>query len=320
MGPLLYFRYGRTETDYLKSKDPRLGEVIDRIGHLRRPVESDLFSSVVRSIVAQQISGKAFETVWNRFLNRFSAVTPETVNAAEISDLQQLGISFKKAEYIKDFARRVAGGALDLHALKKMSDAEAVAVLSRLKGIGVWTAEMLLLFSLRRPDILSFGDFGIQRGMRMVYRHRKITRPLFEKYRKRLSPYGSVASLYFWAVAGGAVPELTDPAPKKKPLSAPLSPLFVRCVLSAVAAIPPGCVATYGQIARLAGREKNARQVGKILSVSGKYGDYPCHRVVSSTGRTAPGFEAQRRLLLAEGVAFKPNGCVDLKKHVWVCR
>ncbi len=96
-----------------------------------------------------------------------------------------------------------------------MSDADAIAALCALPGIGVWTAEMILLFCLQRPDILSFGDLAILRGMRMVYRHRSISRELFEKYRRRLSPCGSVASLYFWAVAGGAVPELKDPAPKR---------------------------------------------------------------------------------------------------------
>ena len=91
-----------------------------------------------------------------------------------------------------------------------MTDEEAIKALSALKGVGVWTAEMILLFCMQRPDILSFGDLAILRGMRMVYHHRKIDKKLFEKYRRRLSPYGSVASLYFWAVAGGAIPEMKD--------------------------------------------------------------------------------------------------------------
>ncbi len=90
-------------------------------------------------------------------------------------------------------------------------------------------------------------------------------------------------------------------------------------VLSAVAEIPEGCVATYGQIARLTGRDRNARLVGKILSMSEFYGDYPCHRVVNHAGRTAPGFPAQRELLEAEGVEFLANGCADLKKYQWDC-
>ena len=90
-------------------------------------------------------------------------------------------------------------------------------------------------------------------------------------------------------------------------------------VLSVVGEIPEGCVATYGQIARLTGRDRNARLVGKILGMSEYYGQYPCHRVVNHAGRTAPGFFDQRALLQAEGVEFRPNGCVDLKKYQWDC-
>ena len=115
-----------------------------------------------------------------------------------------------------EFARKVESGAFRLDALPKMSDEEAIAALTALSGIGVWTAEMILLFSLERPDVLSFGDFAIRRGIRMVYRHRDISREQFERYRRRFSPYGSVASLYLWAVAGGALPGATDPAERKR--------------------------------------------------------------------------------------------------------
>ena len=90
-------------------------------------------------------------------------------------------------------------------------------------------------------------------------------------------------------------------------------------VLSVVEEIPEGRVATYGQIARLTGRDGNARLIGKILSMSEYYGDYPCHRVVNHAGRTAPGFQAQRQLLQDEGVRFRTNGCVDLGKYQWDC-
>ncbi len=90
-------------------------------------------------------------------------------------------------------------------------------------------------------------------------------------------------------------------------------------VLSVVEEIPEGRVATYGQIARLTGRDRNARLVGKILSMSEFYGNYPCHRVVNHAGRTAPGFRDQRQRLEAEGVAFRANGCVDLERFRWDC-
>ncbi|MCD8332887.1 MAG: DNA-3-methyladenine glycosylase 2 family protein, partial [Clostridiales bacterium] len=88
------------------------------------------------------------------------------------------------------------------------SDEEAIAELTALSGVGGWTAEMILLFCMQRPDVFSYDDLAIRRGLQMVYHHRSISRQLFEKYRRRFSPYGSVASLYLWEVAGGAVPVL----------------------------------------------------------------------------------------------------------------
>lgn len=133
-----------------------------------------------------------------------------------IDMLQSLGMTFRKAEYMTDFAEKVAAGQFDLDAVAHMSDADAIREMSALKGIGIWTAEMILLFCLQRPDIFSYDDLAIQRGLRMVYYHRKVDRRLFEKYRRRFSPYCSVASLYLWAVAGGAIPEMRDYLPRPK--------------------------------------------------------------------------------------------------------
>ena len=209
------FKYGKKEMEYLKARDRRLGAVVDQIGRIRWTVEPDLFSAIVQNIVSQQISGKAAESILARVETALGGITPKSVAKTDVQTFHSCGVSLRKTEYIKEFAAKVVSGELDLAAVAKMPDAEVIATLSSLRGIGVWTAEMLLLFTLQRPDILSFGDLGIHRGMRMVYRHRKITKKLFAKYRRRLSPCGSVASLYFWMVAGGAIPDLTDPAPNK---------------------------------------------------------------------------------------------------------
>lgn len=211
----LYFQYGDKETEYLKKKDQVLGEVIEKIGHIEREVDSDLFSSVIHHIIGQQISTKAQATVWRRMQERLGEVTAESILAAEIPELQSFGMTFRKAEYIKDFAEKVQSGAFDLEGISRLPDNEAIKALASLKGIGVWTAEMILLFCLQRPDVFSFDDLAIRRGLRMVYHHRNIDRKLFEKYRRRFSPYCSVASLYLWAAAGGAVPGLKDCASKK---------------------------------------------------------------------------------------------------------
>ena len=197
------FIYGEKEITHLKKADTALGRAIDLIGHIERPVNPDLFSSLVNSIVAQQISSKAANTVWKRMVERFGEITPETINSASVDDIQQCGISMRKATYIKDTAEKVVSGKFNIDALHSMSDEELGKKLSELKGIGLWTAEMLMIFSMQRPNILSWDDLAIQRGLRMLYKHRKITKELFQKYKRRYSPYATVASLYLWAIAGG---------------------------------------------------------------------------------------------------------------------
>ena len=211
------FRYGETELAWLRSRDSRLGEAIDAIGPVEREIDPDLFSSVMHHIVGQQISTKAQATIWARMRERLGEVTPETVLAAGEKELQALGMTFRKAGYLMEFARRIETGAFDLAAVAQMPDEEAINALDELPGIGRWTAEMILLFCLERPNVLSWDDLAIQRGMRMLYHHRRVTPKLFAKYRRRYSPYGSTASLYLWAIAGGAIPGMRDWAPKKKP-------------------------------------------------------------------------------------------------------
>ena len=210
----MYFAYGERELSYLRQKDKRLGAVIDRIGQIDRAVDPNLFSSVVHHIIGQQISTKAQATIWQRIQDTLGEVPAETILKAGVPQLQALGMTFRKAEYITDFAEKVHTGAFDLNAVECMNDEDAIRALSSLKGIGVWTAEMILLFCLQRPDIFSYDDLAIRRGLRMVYHHREIDRERFERYRRRFSPYGSVASLYLWAVAGGAIPEMQDYKPK----------------------------------------------------------------------------------------------------------
>lgn len=209
-----YFNYGDKEIEYLKRRDKRLGEVIDRIGHIRRRVVPDLFAALVHSIVGQQISTKAQESIWRKIVGKFGDITPDNILAVTADELQAVGISYRKVEYICSAAEKIRSGEFDITALTTMSDAEVCERLASLRGIGVWSAEMLMLFSMQRPDILSFGDLAIHRGLRMIYHHRKIDRRLFEKYRRRFTPYGSVASLYLWAVAGGAIEGMKDYAPK----------------------------------------------------------------------------------------------------------
>lgn len=209
-----YFEYGEKEVEHLKSKDLILGRAIDQVGHIDRVVQPDMFMALVNSIVGQQISTKAQATVWARMQNHFAPLTPEHIAAISAEKLQTCGISMRKALYIKEIAETVLDGSLELAHLHRMTDDEVCKRLSQIKGVGVWTAEMLMIFSMERMDVISYDDLAIQRGLRMLYHHRKITPELFAKYKRRYSPYATIASLYLWAIAGGACEGLVDCAPK----------------------------------------------------------------------------------------------------------
>jgi len=210
-----YFQYGKKEIEYLKKRDKRLAEIIDKVGIVKRPIITDLFAALVNSIVGQQISTKAHKTVWLRILTGLGEVTPAVINNLSLDELQKFGITFKKASYIKSIAQKIISGEFDIIALHALSDKEVCAKLSELDGIGIWTAEMLMIHCMQRPDILSFGDLAIIRGLRMVYRHKHIDKVKFERYKKRYSPYASVAGFYLWAVAGGAIEGMKDIESKK---------------------------------------------------------------------------------------------------------
>ena len=201
------FPYSQKELDYLSERDPLLGGVIRSVGFIARAVEEDVFSAVVHHIIGQQISMRAQETVWRRLQELLGEVTPDTLAEADTEAVKGCGMTYRKADYICDFAQKVRSGEFDVEALREMEDGEAVKALSALRGVGEWTAEMLLLFCLRRSDVLSYGDLGIRRGMMKLYGWEEMTKAQFEECRERYSPYGSVASFYLWAVNGGALSE-----------------------------------------------------------------------------------------------------------------
>lgn len=195
------FKYGEKEINYLKKKDKKLSEAIDRIGKIERRVIPNLFEALINSIVSQQISSKAADTIWKRLINLLGEIKPETIMDENINSIQKCGMTFRKASYIKEISENVYSGTLNINELNNLSDEEVIKILTSLNGIGVWTAEMLMIFSMGRPDILSWGDLAIRRGMCNLYNLKDISKVQFGRYKKRYSPYGSVASLYLWALS-----------------------------------------------------------------------------------------------------------------------
>ena len=193
--------YGAEEIEFLSKKDKKLGKFIERRGFVEREVNPDVFFFLVRSIVTQQISNKAAATVVGRMREKFPDITPDMLRSVSDGELQSIGISMRKVSYIKGLCDSVCSGALNLDKLHVMSDSEVADVLLPIKGIGIWTVEMTLIFSLCRRDVVSFGDYAIRKGMMNLYGINELDKALFEKYRKRYSPYGTVASVYLWEAA-----------------------------------------------------------------------------------------------------------------------
>jgi DNA-3-methyladenine glycosylase II len=195
------FEYGEVEIQHLRRRDKKLGAAIDRIGMIEREMIPDPFTALVKSVVSQQISTKAARSIWARLCDLLGAITPECVVTVDPAKIQQCGMTMKKAAYIKGMAEAAVSGEVDLGTLHALSDDVLVKKLSSLDGIGIWTAEMFLIFSLCRPDVVSWSDLGIRRGMMNLYGLSNLDRSRFERYRKRYSPYGTTASLYLWALS-----------------------------------------------------------------------------------------------------------------------
>lgn len=196
---LIIFEYGKDEINYLKDRDKELGEIIDKVGMIEREVDEDVFGALVKNIVGQQISSLAQRTVCARLLELLGKITPETIQNADVNDIQKCGMSLRKAEYIKAVGEKARE--IDFGALVEMSDEELIKTLTSIRGVGVWTAEMILIFSLGRKNVLSFGDLAIKRGMCKLYGYGSIDKKTFEEYREKYSPYGSIASLYLWEIS-----------------------------------------------------------------------------------------------------------------------
>ena len=167
-----------------------------------RPFESDgdLFCALAQSIVSQQLAVRAAEAIFARVAALPGGVTPEGILGAPEEKLRACGLSARKVEYLRAAARAGASGELDFSSLAAKSDAEVIDALVKLKGVGVWTAEMLLIFSLCRRDVLSYRDLGIRRGVMRLYGVPEPTEAEFEYYRRRYSPCGTLASLYLWKI------------------------------------------------------------------------------------------------------------------------
>lgn len=201
---MAYFPYGQTELQYLSHADPVLGAAITRIGPVKREIIPDLFSALLNSIAGQQISGKALATVWERLCTAVCPMTPARLLSTTEDTLRTCGIAGRKASYMRAAAEAFQNDAWQPETLPQLDDEAFIRQMTKLPGVGRWTAEMLLIFSLQRPDVLSYTDFGIRKGLCLLYHLPDISKTTFAMYRNQYAPYATVAGFYLWAVASGA--------------------------------------------------------------------------------------------------------------------
>ena len=185
---------------HLKKSDPVLRSIIERVGPCRMEFGPAEFSSLAEAIVYQQLNGKAAVTIFKRFAELAGEpITPEGILKLSDEQLRAVGLSKQKSAYLKDLAAKTAGGLLDFSKLPDWSDEEVIEHLTQVKGVGVWTAHMFLIFSLRRPNVLPTGDYGVQMAVKKHYRKRKLPKPPeMEKIARAWEPYRSIACWYMW--------------------------------------------------------------------------------------------------------------------------
>lgn len=190
----------RKAVAHLKKCDPVLRAIIERVGPCRMEFGPAEFSSLAEAIVYQQLNGKAAVTIFKRFVALAGEpLTPEGILQLSDEQLRKVGLSKQKSSYVKDLATKTAAGILDFSRLPALSDDEVIEHLTRVKGIGVWTAHMFLIFSLRRPNVLPTGDYGVQMALKKHYRKRKLPKPKdMEKIARAWEPYRSIACWYMW--------------------------------------------------------------------------------------------------------------------------
>jgi DNA-3-methyladenine glycosylase II len=190
----------RKAVNHLKKSDPVLRAIIERVGPFRMEFGVPEFASLAESIVYQQLNGKAAETIFNRFAALAGEpLTPEGILKLSDEQLRSVGLSKQKSAYLKDLSAKTSAGQLDFARLPELSDEEVIKHLTQVKGIGVWTAQMFLMFSLRRPDVLPTGDYGVQVAIKKHYKKRKLPKPdVMEKIARPWVPYRSIACWYLW--------------------------------------------------------------------------------------------------------------------------
>ena len=177
-----------------------MAEIIERVGACGLQFGEPTFHALAESILYQQLNGKAAATIFERFTALAGdPLTPQGILNLTDAQMRGVGLSRQKTSYLRDLAEKTKAGLLEFERMSQSSEEEVIAHLTQVKGVGVWTAHMFLMFTLRRPDVLPVGDYGIQAAIKKHYKKRKWPKPaVMEKIAKSWSPYRSIACWYLW--------------------------------------------------------------------------------------------------------------------------
>jgi DNA-3-methyladenine glycosylase II len=190
----------RKAVNHLKNSDAVLASIIARVGPCQVAYREPTFEALARSIVFQQLSTKAARTIYGRLEEACEGkITPQAIQNLSLGEMRRCGLSKQKIGYIRDLAEHALSGKVDFARLPEMRDEEVIAALTDIKGVGVWTAHMFLIFALRRPNVLPVGDLGVRTAIQRLYRKRKLPTPSqMEKLAQNWRPYCSYAAWYLW--------------------------------------------------------------------------------------------------------------------------
>jgi DNA-3-methyladenine glycosylase II len=191
----------RKAINHLKKADPVLGAIIDRVGPYRIEYRDPVFQTLVRSIVYQQLSGRVANVIFSRLTEAIpeDPITPDGVLRLTPRRMRAAGLSKQKIEYIRDLARRTRSGEVDFAHCHGLTDEDIIERFTAVKGIGVWTVHMFLIFALKRPDVLPVGDLGVRAAMQRAYELPELPKPTeMQRIAESWQPYRSVASWYLW--------------------------------------------------------------------------------------------------------------------------
>ena len=190
----------RKATNHLRKADPVLAAIIERVGACRMEFGEPSFHALAESILYQQLNGRAAATIMDRFTALAGdPLTPKGILKLSDAEMRGVGLSRQKTSYLRDLAEKTQAGILQFDRLPSMTEKEVIEHLTQVKGVGVWTAHMFLMFTLKHPDILPTGDYGVQAAMKKHYKKRKWPKPdVMMKIAKNWAPYRSIACWYLW--------------------------------------------------------------------------------------------------------------------------